>query len=741
MDAVPNRFCRLTSKTRWLRVPALLALLILVAFPGVIGVGWGENGHKTVTRLALDFTPEPLRSMLAPYGRELEEAAMDPDRRKSEPGTSDESERHFIDIDALEPYPFKAFPHDLNEAEEKYGKINLHNQGTVPWAITESFNNLVAAWRAGDVEWVRWLGDLSHYVADSHQPFHTTANFDGQKTGNRGIHALLESVMFDGFWKDEYAQAPRQSPSLWLPLGGGVLGLVGGFLLAGPPGAVVGALTGLAGGYLANVMTPSKPEFRPVEDPLEAAFNIIPDSYKLLDPLLRAHNAAQAYRQTNPKFYQTFWSEGTNDIMIQQINKAAYTLARFLMGAWLKAGQPAVVVAKRAPTSSSALPSDTEPQTNAQTIEALVQYAALGKKYFDQMELERLGAEVDLERVPYRADVDLEDILLGCPEADCIPSIDAPRFESTEALWMYDNDLVVGVNFNGEARAYPISVLTRHEIVNDTFSETAVVISYCPLCRSATAFIAPLIAGQIARFGVSGRLYKSDLVMYDRVTYSLWSQIESRVIVGPLAVASPVLQRIPVDIASWGAWKSAHPNTLLLARPTTADAVGGQSALSDDPAKSARLFDYSEDPYRRYQGNDADTYGLEVQDQRLPNKAVVIGVEVEKNAKAYERSVVEQEGLINDTVQGVPIVVVYKADADQVLAFQRPSEKELILEDGVPNENNVQGSWEGNSIVVAGVPLEPIYSLPVYWFAWAAIYPETELYQPALSEGERRMSE
>ncbi len=92
-----------------------------------------------------------------------------------------------------------------------------------------------------------------------------------------------------------------------------------------------------------------------------------------------------------------------------------------------------------------------------------------------------------------------------------------------------------------------------------------------------------------------------------------------------------------MDISSWGSWKQTHPQTLLLSRPTTADAVGGQPPLVDALSRAKRLFDYSENPYRWYQGNEADTYGLAVQDQRLSNKTVVIGVEVPQGAKAYER--------------------------------------------------------------------------------------------------------
>lgn len=315
------------EKTSWLKWFSIITLTVFLLLPEVTGMGWGETGHKTITRLAIDATPKPLRSMLMQHLHELEEASMDPDRRKSEPGVADESKRHYIDIDALEPYPFEAFPNDYNVAEAKYGRMALNNQGIVPWAIDESFLNLVEAWESGDENWMRWLGDLAHYVGDLHQPMHTTANFDGQKSDNRGIHALFESVMVDGFFKDEQIKRFRPSDKLWPAIGTMV------------PAGAMGTLISFSSAYLSEAYLIY--HFKPVDDPLAEAFAIVRDTYTMLDPLLEAHTKAQEHRQTSPKFYSTFWDEGADKVMERQINKGAYTLARYLMGAWLKAGQPA----------------------------------------------------------------------------------------------------------------------------------------------------------------------------------------------------------------------------------------------------------------------------------------------------------------------------------------------------------------------------------------------------------------
>jgi hypothetical protein len=354
-------------------------------------------------------------------------------------------------------------------------------------------------------------------------------------------------------------------------------------------------------------------------------------------------------------------------------------------------------------------------------------HGPLDDKYFTTVELARYDQSMNLDQVPHYSDVDLDHIDIGCPDIDCIPSIDNPEFELANAVWIYDEHLVIGVEFNGVSKAYPLLVITRHEIVNDTFADIPVTVAYCPLCNSATAFITPEVDGEILEFGVSGRLYKSDLVMYDRTTLSMWSQIENRVIIGPLAENSPSLKRIPIDITTWEDWVAVHPDTLVLARPTNKDAVGGQPPVAQPGQRTIRLFDYSEDPYRWYAGVDRDTAGLEVSDTRLLNKAVVVGVEI-GDGKAYLKEDVETLGIINDEVDGVR-VVVFLTDSGQVRVFKKLSDKTLTRDDDTLSDGDNQWSLEGKSLDSNQPSLEPLYSLPLYWFAWAANHPGTALYQ------------
>ena len=127
-----------------------------------------------------------------------------------------------------------------------------------------------------------------------------------------------------------------------------------------------------------------------------------------------------------------------------------------------------------------------------------------------------------------RHSVDLAEIMSGGPPKDGIPSIDDPRFVPvSEVTDLTDTEPVIGVTVNGEARAYPLGIITRHEIVNDTIGGVPVTVTYCPLCNSSIVFDRR-VDGQVLDFGTTGKLRNSDLVMYDRQTESWWQQFSGK---------------------------------------------------------------------------------------------------------------------------------------------------------------------------------------------------------------------
>lgn len=161
--------------------------------------------------------------------------------------------------------------------------------------------------------------------------------------------------------------------------------------------------------------------------------------------------------------------------------------------------------------------------------------------------------------------VSLDLLLSGGPPKDGIPSIDEPKFVSAEETSFEDSELVIGVHINGEARAYPYGILNWHEIVNDKIGNTPVSVTLCPLCDTNPVFIRR-VNGQETTFGVSGKLFQSCLVMYDRLTDSLWSQPWGLGVVGENVNNS--LERVPSQKTTLGQWKKLHPETKVLSEDT-----------------------------------------------------------------------------------------------------------------------------------------------------------------------------
>ncbi len=215
----------------------------------------------------------------------------------------------------------------------------------------------------------------------------------------------------------------------------------------------------------------------------------------------------------------------------------------------------------------------------------------------------------------------LEDLHQGCPARDCIPSIDDPKYVAADAAsHVSGDDPVIAIALNGDKRAYPARIMDRHEIVNDTIGGVPIAITWCPLCGSAVG-IHREVDGEVTEFGVSGVLYNSDLVFYDRASETLWDQIEAKGIVGPRT--GETLRLVPVTMTTWDRWRAAHPDTRVLS-PDTGHAL-----------------DYSTDPYARYRGSDGLMFPVSNEDGRVHPKTVVYGFDVGGRSVAYTESLLE----------------------------------------------------------------------------------------------------
>ncbi|MCP4167833.1 MAG: DUF3179 domain-containing protein [Chloroflexi bacterium] len=189
-----------------------------------------------------------------------------------------------------------------------------------------------------------------------------------------------------------------------------------------------------------------------------------------------------------------------------------------------------------------------------------------------------------------------DEILSGGPPRDGIPSIDNPTFVELDAAtsWLAENEPVIALEINGEARAYPIQILTWHEIVNDSVGDVPVAVTFCPLCNSAITFDRRF-QDQVFEFGTSGLLRNSDLIMYDRTTESLWQQFTGEGVVGELA--GEMLTFIPTSLISFADFRDAYPEGTVLSQDTGFGRSYGQNPYAgyDDINQSPFLFDGDSD--------------------------------------------------------------------------------------------------------------------------------------------------
>lgn len=281
------------------------------------------------------------------------------------------------------------------------------------------------------------------------------------------------------------------------------------------------------------------------------------------------------------------------------------------------------------------------------------------------------GFDLSNSLVPARA------IEQGGPPRDGIPAIDHPRFvAASKAHFLKPKDRVLGLNYDGMTKAYPVKILDHHEIVNDTSGREPVVISYCPLCGSGMAFSARIDSRNLD-FGVSGLLYNSDVLLYDRETESLWSQLMGQAVTGPMR--GQKLQQIPVSHTSWAAWHSEHPDTLVLS------------------TSNGRYIDYDRSPYEGYEKSSAIWFSVAHRDERYHPKEVVIGLTINGTSKAYPFIELGRIGsAFDDEIAGLPV--------------------------------RVQFDTENRSGQLLNADGQVIPSTIAYWFAWVAFHPDTQVF-------------
>jgi hypothetical protein len=331
-----------------------------------------------------------------------------------------------------------------------------------------------------------------------------------------------------------------------------------------------------------------------------------------------------------------------------------------------------------------------------------------------------------------KALVPLDEIISGGPPPDGIPAIDRPAFVSpTEAAaWLVQKEPVLALEVKGDARAYPLQILMWHEIVNDVVGGVAVTVTFCPLCNSGIVF-ERVVNEATLDFGTSGKLYKSDLVMYDRQSHSLWAQMEGRAIVGERAGTR--LRLIPANTLSFEEWRTIHPAGKVLSRDTGHGRNYGVNPYQsyDQPQLGPFLFRGRLDPCR-------------------PPKERVVGIKLGEAARAYPWPVLLARRVVHDRLSDQALVILYQPGTLSALddeeikrsravgataAFSRMLEsRALTLEataDGF-RDRETGSTWTllGHAVKgpLGGQRLTAIPHVDAFWFAWAAFNPATSVY-------------
>lgn len=330
--------------------------------------------------------------------------------------------------------------------------------------------------------------------------------------------------------------------------------------------------------------------------------------------------------------------------------------------------------------------------------------------------------------------IPLSEIISGGPPKDGIPAIDRPNFDSVDSAgkWLKAKEPVVLIVQRGDVRAYPLQILIWHEVVNDTLGGTPVTVTFCPLCNTAIAFDRRL-DGRVLDFGTTGKLRYSDLVMYDRQTESWWQQVTGEAIVGELT--GKRLTFLSAQIVSWETFRSHFPSGKVLNRNT------------------GHARSYGLNPYIGYDDINASPFLYNgPRDIRLRPMERVVTASIGREDVAYPFRVLERVRVVNDTVSGVPLVVMHvpgvtsaldgssiadSRDVGTSAVFDRRLDDRVLtfrVASGGIADAQTGSAWnilgQATTGPLKGRRLIPVVNGQHFWFAWAVFKPRSRVYSP-----------
>lgn len=310
----------------------------------------------------------------------------------------------------------------------------------------------------------------------------------------------------------------------------------------------------------------------------------------------------------------------------------------------------------------------------------------------------------------------IDEIVWGGVRKDGIPSLDHPKMLTAgEATYLNDSDDVFGLVAGDEAHAYPLRILNWHEMLNTTIAGESITITYCTLCGAAVPYRTTL-GDTTFVFGTSGLLYRSNKLMYDRQTGSLWSSLHGEPVVGPLVGRDLQLPRYYLVRTTWQAWRRQHPKTLVLDIAT-----GHERDYSPGAA------------YNDYFKNDKTMFPVAWRDKRLKAKDWIFGLLIAGAPRAYPLKELRKAPVLNDTHAGESVLLL--ADSERLTVRAYASGSHRFRAGDTPEEllDETGHIWRVTEhALIKSTNDATLPRLPghlAYWFGWYAFFPQTTVWQ------------
>ncbi len=323
-------------------------------------------------------------------------------------------------------------------------------------------------------------------------------------------------------------------------------------------------------------------------------------------------------------------------------------------------------------------------------------YLRIDPEFSDFLRLEHLDRN--------KARIRIEEITWGGVVKDGIPSLDNPDLiEASAAEYMRGDDLVFGVSINGDARAYPLRIMGWHEMFNEVIGGVPVALAYCTLCGSGILFETQ-VQGRSAPmvFGSSGFLYRSNKLMFDRGTHSLWNQYTGEPVVGPLVGSGIALNQRPVVITTWDSWKASNPTTKILSVNTGHRRNYGSGVV-----------------YQDYFGSPDLMFPALVDQRAHQQKDYVFAVRQFGAARAWPLKAFEKRSVLNDAIANTPLLLIGDAKKRSVRAYERGARTFRATAGGLQDDTGATWRVGENGLVGPdGTTLPRVAGHISYWFAW-----------------------